>query len=163
MRSVVLAAALLAVPGGRLAAEDWPQFRGPNCTGVSASKKALPLEFSPTRNVRWSAVLGDGIGSPAAAAGRVFSTGMSEAKGKEPALVVYAFDTSQILAQPVSGDGKIYVTGQDGKIAVLALEPKLKVLARNDMGEECVATPAIADGHLYIRTRTKLYCVGTSP
>jgi hypothetical protein len=27
------------------------------------------------------------------------------------------------------------------------------------MGEECVATPAIADGRLYFRTRTKLICV----
>ena len=53
--------------------------------------------------------------------------------------------------------------GQNGKIAVLALEPKLKVLARNDMGEDCIGTPAIADGRLYIRTRTKLYCVGTTP
>ena len=38
--------------------------------------------------------------------------------------------TSQILAQPVYGDGKIYVTGQNGKIAVLSLGEKLKVLAR---------------------------------
>lgn len=71
--------------------------------------------------------------------------------------------TSSILAQPVCGDGKIYVTGQDGMIAVLAREAKVKVLARNDVGEECIATPAIADGRLYLRTRTKLLCVGTTP
>jgi hypothetical protein len=27
------------------------------------------------------------------------------------------------------------------------------------MGEPCVATPAIADGRLYIRTREKLFCI----
>ncbi len=86
------AAALLFLHTGRLAAEDWPQFRGPNCTGVSPSKKSLPTHFSPTKNVRWSAVLGDGIGSPAVAAGRVFSTAMTNPKGKEPKLVVSAFD-----------------------------------------------------------------------
>jgi outer membrane protein assembly factor BamB len=88
----VVAAALLLVQGGRLSAEDWPQFRGPNCTGISPSRKALPLEFSATKNVRWSAVLGDGVGSPAVAAGRVFCTGMSAPKGNEAKLVVYAFD-----------------------------------------------------------------------
>jgi outer membrane protein assembly factor BamB len=87
-----LAAALLFTQTGRLAAEDWPQFRGPNCTGISPSKKPLPPRFSATENVRWCAGLGDGIGSPAVAAGRVFCTGMSTPKGKEPRLVVYAFD-----------------------------------------------------------------------
>src|SRR5205814_8235251 len=90
----VVAVPLLFLASGPLAAEDWPQFRGPNCTGVSSSKKALPTEFSPTKNVRWSAVLGDGIGSPVVAAGRVFSTGMSAPKGKEPKLVVYAFEAA---------------------------------------------------------------------
>lgn len=91
-RSCVLGAVLLCMASGRLAAEDWPQFRGPNCTGVSLSKKALPLEFSATKNVRWSAALGDGIGSPVVAGGRVFSTAVVNLKGKEPKLVVFAFD-----------------------------------------------------------------------
>jgi hypothetical protein len=38
----------------------------------------------------------------------------------------------------------------------------LKVLAKNDMEESIIGTPAIADGRLYIRTRTKLYCVANS-
>lgn len=71
--------------------------------------------------------------------------------------------TSQVMAQPVAGDGKIYVTGQNGRIVVLASEAKLRVLARNDLGEDCIGTPAIADGRLYLRTRTRLYCVGTAP
>jgi outer membrane protein assembly factor BamB len=83
----------LSLPGaGRLAAEDWPQFRGPNCTGLSASKKPLPVEFSRTKNVRWSAELGEGIGSPAVAAGRVFSTAFIDGKAGEQKLVVYCFD-----------------------------------------------------------------------
>ncbi|MCI0464264.1 MAG: PQQ-binding-like beta-propeller repeat protein [Gemmataceae bacterium] len=65
------------------------------------------------------------------------------------------------LAPPIAGAGKIFVTGENGKITVLENGPKLKILARNDMGESCTATPAIADGRLYIRTRTKLYCIGT--
>lgn len=59
---------------------------------------------------------------------------------------------------PVAGDGKIYVTGENGFIVVLAQGPKLNVLARNDVGEQSLATPAIADGRLFVRTRQKLCC-----
>ena len=48
---------------------------------------------------------------------------------------------------------------EDGFIVVLEEGPQMKILARNDMGEPCVATPAIADGRLYIRTREKVFCV----
>ena len=75
-----------------LAAEDWPQFRGPNCSGVSTSKKPLPTEFSATKNVAWSAVVGDGIGSATVAAGRVFTTGMVGAKQEELKFVVSCFE-----------------------------------------------------------------------
>jgi outer membrane protein assembly factor BamB len=62
-------------------------------------------------------------------------------------------------ASPVAADGKIFVPGKNGFIVVLAAGPKLKILAKNDMGGEILATPAIADGRLYIRTRDKLYCI----
>src|SRR5205085_2652844 len=52
--------------------------------------------------------------------------------------------TGSIYAQPVYGDGKIYVVGHSGQIAVLADGPEMTSLATNDMGEACVATPAIA-------------------
>lgn len=65
---------------------------------------------------------------------------------------------SSYLASPVAGDGKVYVAGESGKIFVLESGPKMKVLATNDMGESCVATPAMANGKLYVRTKTKLYC-----
>ena len=42
-------------------AEDWPQFRGVNGTGVSSSK-GLPVEFSANNKVTWRAKLGDGVG-----------------------------------------------------------------------------------------------------
>ena len=38
--------------------------------------------------------------------------------------------------------------------------PEMRVLALNDMNGEILATPAIADGRLYIRTKEKLFCVG---
>ncbi|QDU31528.1 Quinoprotein ethanol dehydrogenase precursor [Anatilimnocola aggregata] len=59
---------------------------------------------------------------------------------------------------PVAGDGKIYVPGENGFIVVLEQGPKLKILSKNDIGESCLATPAIADGRLYIRGRNSLFC-----
>ena len=59
---------------------------------------------------------------------------------------------------PVTGDGKIYVPGENGFIVVLEQGPKLKVLSKNDIGESCLATPAIADGRLYVRGRQSLFC-----
>src|SRR5205823_8207454 len=87
--SAVLALLALTLP---LHAEDWPQYRGPNCTGVSTSKKSLPLHFSRTKNVRWSAVLGDGIGSPAVVAGRVDCPAMAGQKGGGGGLGGYCCD-----------------------------------------------------------------------
>lgn len=57
-------------------AGDWPQFRGPNCAGLAADAVDLPVKFSDTENVVWSAELGDGIGCPVAADGRVVTSTM---------------------------------------------------------------------------------------
>jgi len=64
------------------------------------------------------------------------------------------------FASPVYGDGKIYIAGENGKVVVLESGPKLKFLAKNDLGDSILATPAIADGRLFFRTRKKLICVG---
>ena len=63
-------------------------------------------------------------------------------------------------ASPVAGDGKIFVAGENGFVVVLAQGPKLKILATNDVGESCIATPAIADGRIFIRGRESLFCFG---
>ena len=34
----------------------------------------------------------------------------------------------------------------------------LKVLAKNDLGDDVIASPAIADGRLYFRTKQKIMC-----
>ena len=64
------------------------------------------------------------------------------------------------FGSPVAGDGKIYVPGENGFIVVLAQGAELKVLAKNDIGEVCLASPAIADGRLFIRGRQSLFCFG---
>ena len=63
-------------------------------------------------------------------------------------------------ASPVAADGKIFMASELGKVAVLSPAGDLEVLAVNDLDDLVHATPAIADGRLYIRTRNTLYCFG---
>jgi hypothetical protein len=65
------------------------------------------------------------------------------------------------FASPILGDGKIYLAGENGTVVVLKNSADYEELARNDMGESIIATPAIADGRLFIRTRTRILCIAT--
>ncbi len=63
-------------------------------------------------------------------------------------------------ASPVAADGKIFITGENGFVVVIRDAPQLEILAKNDMGDSCIATPAIADGRLFVRTKSKLIAIG---
>ena len=54
-------------------------------------------------------------------------------------------------ASPVAADGKIYLTSEDGDVFVVKAGRTYELLATNPVGEVLMATPAIADGVLYIR------------
>lgn len=60
----------------------------------------------------------------------------------------------------MAADGKLYFTGEDGKIRVVKAGPEFKLLAVNEMGETCMATPAISNGKLLVRTEGHLYGIG---
>jgi outer membrane protein assembly factor BamB len=55
------------------AADSWPQFRGPDGSGVDSST-GYPVEFSPSKNVLWKAALPFGQSSPVVSAGHVYLT-----------------------------------------------------------------------------------------
>jgi outer membrane protein assembly factor BamB len=65
-------------------------------------------------------------------------------------------------ASPVAGDGKIFVVSASGKVTVLKADAQWEIVATNDLDDEVWATPAIAGGNLYIRTRSALYAFATS-
>lgn len=67
---------LIVILLGRVtvAAENWPAWRGPHATGVSAETN-LPERWSGTENVAWQAALrGAGVSSPVVFGNRVFVT-----------------------------------------------------------------------------------------
>jgi outer membrane protein assembly factor BamB len=63
-------------------------------------------------------------------------------------------------ASPVAADGKIFLVSASGKVTVLSAGAQWEILAMNDLDEEVFATPAIARGNLFIRTRNALYAFG---
>jgi len=65
------------------------------------------------------------------------------------------------FSSPVAADDKVFLIGQGGQVSVLKASGDWQVLAVNELDDECYATPAIADGHIYIRTRSALYSFGS--
>jgi outer membrane protein assembly factor BamB len=66
------------------------------------------------------------------------------------------------FSSPVAADDKVFLIGQGGQVSVLKAGGEWEVLAVNELDDECYATPAIADGRIYIRTRSALYAFGKS-
>jgi outer membrane protein assembly factor BamB len=56
-------------------------------------------------------------------------------------------------------EGRIYLAG-GGKSYVLKAGPKPEVLAVNDLGDGGQASPAVADGCIFLKGRKHLYCIG---
>lgn len=63
-------------------------------------------------------------------------------------------------ASPVASGGHLYFTSEQGKVYVVPVGDTLSITATNDLGETCLATPALADGALLFRTRGQVVCVG---
>jgi outer membrane protein assembly factor BamB len=60
-------------------------------------------------------------------------------------------------ASPVAADGKIYIASEEGKVTVLKAGADWDVIQINDLDEGCYATPALANGSIYLRTNDALY------
>lgn len=63
-------------------------------------------------------------------------------------------------ASPVAADGKIYLTNEDGEIVVVGAGDKFTHLATNSMGELLMATPALSEGVMYVRSSQSLFAIG---
>ena len=63
-------------------------------------------------------------------------------------------------SSPVAADGKIFIASEEGKITVLKAGLEWTALQTNDLEEGCYATPALANGSVYVRTDDALYRFG---
>jgi outer membrane protein assembly factor BamB len=63
-------------------------------------------------------------------------------------------------ASPVGADGRLYIASEDGEVYVIAAAAGLAQVAKNDMNEVIMASPAISDGLIVIRTLGHVYGIG---
>jgi outer membrane protein assembly factor BamB len=58
-----------------------------------------------------------------------------------------------------TADGRIYLATA-GKSFVLRAGPQLEVLAESNLGDPSGASPAVADGRIFLKGRAFLYAIG---
>ena len=63
-------------------------------------------------------------------------------------------------ASPIAGDGRIYFCNEEGDCYVVEASDSFKLISKNHLSEGMRASPSAADGHLFLRTFTRLYCLG---
>ncbi len=63
-------------------------------------------------------------------------------------------------ASLVSANGLVYFLSDDGVTEVVQPGPEFKRIARNEIGESCFASPAISQGHIFLRGNHNLFCIG---
>jgi outer membrane protein assembly factor BamB len=63
-------------------------------------------------------------------------------------------------SSPLACNGKIYFTNLDGICTIVEASKTFRVVAKNNLGEGVIASPAVSQDHLIIRTRKSLICIG---
>jgi outer membrane protein assembly factor BamB len=66
-------------------------------------------------------------------------------------------DSGTFTASPWAYNGKIFAISEDGDTFVVQAGPEFKLLGKNSLNEMTLASPAVANGSLFVRTATKLY------
>jgi len=67
---------------------------------------------------------------------------------------------SSFSASPIAADGKLYLASEDGDVFVVKAGRTFQLLATNSMGQPLMATPAISDGLVILRTTDSVFAVG---
>jgi outer membrane protein assembly factor BamB len=72
--------------------------------------------------------------------------------------------TGAYSSSPVLADGKLYITSEnEGLTTVFAAGPKFEVIAENSLDDYTLASPAVSNGQIFIRTEKFLWAIGTPP
>jgi outer membrane protein assembly factor BamB len=63
-------------------------------------------------------------------------------------------------ASLVSAAGLVYLLADDGTMKLVRPGPALEVVAENELGEYCHASPALSRGQMFLRGAKQLFCLG---
>src|SRR5262245_62296472 len=142
------------------------QMYANNASRVMAIRPGGKGEVNQT-HVAWTQTKGvPGVPSPLYYNRRLYTVqngGIVFARIAQTGELVYSGRTGAMgyyYSSPVAADNKIYVASEEGVVVVLDGGAELKVLARNRLDGQILATPAIVDGKIYVRTADHLYAFG---
>lgn len=127
LHGIVVTGVWLALVSASAPADEWPQWRGRDRTGVIPAAGA-PASWPQGVSKGWSVEVGEGYSSPVAATGKVFVHARHD-----PDEIVYAIDMAS---------GK--VAWQERYAAPIAKNPYAKAMAKGPY-----STPLVADGRVY--------------
>jgi hypothetical protein len=157
---------ILEVAAEKRNPEQAAQFYARNASRVMAVRPGGKGEVNNT-HVAWTENRGvPGVPSPLYYRGRLYTFqngGIVYARVAETGELVYSGRVGApgyYYSSPVAADDKIYVASEDGVVVVLDGGEELKVLARNTLDGQILATPAIVGGNIYVRTESQLYAFG---
>ena len=66
---------------------------------------------------------------------------------------------AKFTASPVYADGHLYFLGEDGEGVVVKPGEEMKIVATSRLDDGFMASPALDEGALFLRTRSHVYCV----
>jgi outer membrane protein assembly factor BamB len=142
------------------------QFYANNAARVMAVRPGNMGEVSQS-NIAWSEKRGvPGVPSPLYYKGRLYSFmngGIVFCRVATTGKLVYSGRIGApgyYYSSPVAADNKVYIASAEGVVVVLDAGEELKILARNQLNGAILATPALADGKIYVRTESLLYAFG---
>jgi outer membrane protein assembly factor BamB len=151
----------------RLQKKDWDDLRSTRQTvtsphGLIAIKPTGDGDMSKTVSWKETTAIPE-VPTPLLHDGRIYLTrngGIVTCLDASSGKVVYRERSGAggpYYSSPILAGGRIYVGSGEGTVVVFSPGEKLNVLARNDLGEEVFATPAVVDGTLYVRTSTHMW------
>ncbi len=63
-------------------------------------------------------------------------------------------------ASPIGAGGKLYLASEGGIVTVVKMGDQFEILAQNTLADQCfVSSPVVAEGELFLRSSTHLFCV----
>jgi len=63
-------------------------------------------------------------------------------------------------ASPIAGNGRVVLISRKGVLTLIKAGDAFEVPARNDLEESILATPALVENRIYIRTQNRVFAIG---
>ena len=118
-------------------------------------------------NIAWSEKKGvPGVPSPLSYNGRLYTFqngGIVFCRVAKTGALLYSGRLGApgyYYSSPVAADDKVYIASEEGVVVVLDAGEKLNILAKNKLDGAILATPALVDSNIYVRTENHLYAFG---